>query len=178
MTGQPNDATSPFHLRFPVADIPFYAARYDNPVETVVESEVAPSARAHGYLTQAELVQLARWKSPRITSRCAANESKFIEAVTGVALSTPNEQLRIRVLLLLFGVGWPMASSILHWCHRDPYPILDYRALWSFGFDSLPVYDFPFWQAYTRACRELTAQAGVSMRQLDRALWQYSWENQ
>lgn len=60
----------------------------------------------------------------------------------------------------------------------DLYPILDYRALWSLGIDPPPAYDFPFWRAYTLACRELAAGAGVSMRDLDRALWQYSKENQ
>jgi len=78
---------------------------------------------------------------------------------------------------LLSGVGWPMASVILHWCHADPYPILDFRALWSLGLDPLPPYDFDLWRAYTGHCRGLAA-AGVTMRDLDRALWQYSKEKQ
>jgi hypothetical protein len=71
-----------------------------------------------------------------------------------------------------------MASVILHWGCHEPYPILDYRALWSLGIDSPPAYNFNFWWAYTQQCRGLAAQAGVSMRTLDRALWQYSKENQ
>jgi hypothetical protein len=39
-------------------------------------------------------------------------------------------------------------------------------------------YDFKFWSAYTEACRKLSDETGVSMRTLDRALWQFSKENQ
>lgn len=123
-------------------------------------------------------MQLGRWKSPRIGPRLAADDRDYVAAVTAVALSTPDERLRVDVLRLLSGVAWPMASVILHWCHAAPYPILDFRALWSLGLDPLPAYDFPLWQAYTDHCRGLAAAAGVTMRQLDRALWQYSKEKQ
>ena len=88
-------------------------------------------------------------------------------------------RLRIGVLTLLDGVQMPTASVLLHLAHRDPYPIIDYRALWSLGVDAPPTpYSFAFWEAYTRACRSLARAANVSMRTLDRALWQYSKERQ
>ena len=167
-----------FTLRFPPADIPHWAARYDYPAEAVIAADLAPAARARGNLTRAELITLAEWKSPRIRPRIAANDDAFVEAATRAAFATPDERLRIEVLTLLRGVAWPMASVILHWCHPDRYPVLDYRALWSLGIDPPPRYDFPLWQAYTGCCRELAARAGVSMRVLDRALWQYSKEKQ
>ena len=37
-------------------------------------------------------------------------------------------------------------------------------------------YSFPFWWAYTQACRSLAKDAGVRMRTFDRALWQFSKE--
>lgn len=157
-------------------EVSHWAARYAYDKEPAIERDVAPAARARGYLTHAELAQLGHWKSPRIRPRLAANDPEYVTAVTAVALSTTNERLRIEGLTLLSGVAWPMASTILHWCHADPYPILDFRALWSLGIESPPRYDFPFWQAYTAYCRELARQAGVTMRMLDRALWQYSNE--
>jgi hypothetical protein len=42
----------------------------------------------------------------------------------------------------------------------------------------VPYYDFDLWWCYVCTCREIAAQAGVDMRTLDRALWQYSKENQ
>ena len=98
--------------------------------------------------------------------------------ITSFALAAQCERSRIESLTLLDGVGWPMASVILHVFHADPYPILDYRALWSV---SLPVpapYSFAFWQRYVAFCRDIATTAGVDMRALDRALWQYSKENQ
>ena len=166
-----------FILRLPRADVPYWSARYDAAYDADIAA-LAPAARARGYLTHDELSQLGRWKSPRIGRHLADNDSTYVEAVTATALSTPSEQLRLEVLTLLRGVGWPMASVVLHFCHADRYPILDFRALWSLGVDVPRYYDFPFWWAYTQHCRELAAGAGVSMRELDRALWQYSKEKQ
>ena len=96
-----------------------------------------------------------------------------------MALATSEERLRIGVLTLLEGVELPTASVLLHLAHPDPYPILDVRAIWSLGIDKQPsYYPFEFWMAYTEACRALAREAGVSMRTLDRALWQYSSEMQ
>ena len=45
----------------------------------------------------------------------------------------------------------------------------------SLGVDAKDVtYNFDLWWAYTSFCRKLAQEAGVSMRELDRALWQYS----
>lgn len=86
--------------------------------------------------------------------------------------------MRIEVLTLLCGVGWPMASVILHFGYENQYPILDFRALWSLGVDAPNSYTFQIWEPYTHFTRELADKAGVSMRELDRALSQYSKEKQ
>jgi len=165
-----------FSLRFDKKDIQEWASRYDYPLESHITDVVGPTAKDLGYFTKPAFLELCRWKTPRSQSRVEANSEDFIREVTLTALSTPCEELRIGVLTLLRGVGWPTASVILHFAHREPYPILDFRALWSLGFEELPPYDFPFWWAYTQTCRELAQAAGVSMRILDRALWQYSKE--
>ncbi len=50
--------------------------------------------------------------------------------------------------------------------------------LWSLGHAKPPAYTVDFWLAYTRFMRDLAVASGLSMRELDRALWQYSKENQ
>lgn len=94
------------------------------------------------------------------------------------ALSSGWEELRICVLRFLEGVSWPMASVILLSWHCDPYPVLDYRELWSRGLDVPPAYIFKSWWKYTEFCRRLAKECSLSMRRLDRALWQFSSENQ
>ncbi len=164
--------------RFKLSEIKHWAGEYGDPAADAKAELVSRKARARGCLTRAELVTLAEWKSARIKHHAAANDAAFVRDVTGLALSTSNERLRIESLTLLRGVAWPMGSVILHLCHTDGYPILDFRALWSLG-EALPDrYDFPFWCRYVGTCRDLADRAGVDMRTLDRALWGYSKVNQ
>jgi len=163
--------------RFPASRVERWASRFADLDDSRIE-RIAAAARRRGFLLKAELVAVARWKTPRSRKRVARNPESFVNAVTGAALSTPDERLRIEVLTLLDGVDWPTASVILHFCHVDAYPVLDYRATWSLGVAKRPRYDFPFWREYTRACRRLATRSGCSMRAVDRALWQYAKERQ
>lgn len=168
-----------FTPRFPASDVELWAAGYDTLQDSLIEQRVVPRIRALGYLSKVDFLALARWKSPRSQPRCAQNPEDYIRAVTQVALSTRNERLRIEALMLLEGVGWPTASVLLHFGHAEPYPILDVRALWSLGVRVAPdKYDFDLWWRYTECCRRLAARLNVTMRTLDRALWQYSKERQ
>lgn len=154
------------------------AAAYDYSRDEVLLTELAPAIRERGHFTLAEFLQFCEWKSPRTRPRCAENSAEMVEEVTRIALSTPLEQMRVEVLTVLRGVEWPTASVLLHFAHPEPYPILDYRALWSLGWREPPRYTFPVWRAYTEVCRDLSRAAGVSMRTLDRALWQFSRKHQ
>lgn len=167
-----------FNLRFELQEIQTLSSRYPVANDHTVEINIAPQVQMRGYFTQPEFVTICHWKTPRSQPKVASNSESFIQAVTQTALSTADERLRIEVLTLLNGVSWPTASVLLHFGHHAPYPILDYRALWSLGINVPPIYEFAFWWEYTLICRDLAARADVSMRTLDRALWQYSKENQ
>ena len=117
---------------------------------------------------------VAKWKSARSAPRVLRNSEDYVREVTGFALTARDERARIEALTVLDGVLWPTASVVLHLFHADPYPILDFRALWSVS-EKVPVqYTFPFWLRYVHFCRKLAEHHGVGMRVLDRALWQYS----
>ncbi len=81
-------------------------------------------------------------------------------------------------MTLLTGVGWPTASVILHFYHPDHYPIIDFRALYSLSCEHIKPqdYNFDFWHSYTVYTKKLANETKVSMRILDKALWQYSNE--
>lgn len=133
----------------------------------------------HDYLTEDHFRAIVRWKSPRAQTYAARNDAAFIEAVTHTALTTDNERLRIEVLTLLSGVQWPVASAILHLGYANLYPILDVRALWAAGADAEAVtYNFGLWWAYSLFCRRTAREAGVTMRELDRAMWGYGVASQ
>ncbi len=167
-----------FKLRFPAKEIQHWAERYSIPrEENDIERVIVPKVAQLGYLDKESFLTVCAWKTPRSKSLCKSNSEKFIQEATAVALGPTGEELGISVLTLLRGVSWPTASVILHWFHKEPYPILDFRALWSLSSDVPSAYDFEFWIRYTKYCRELEARSQVSMRVLDRALWQYSKEN-
>jgi hypothetical protein len=167
-----------FKLRFREDAIPRWAARYRDKREESVVSIHAPAARDRGYLLYPEFMAITVWKTPRTRPRSAANSPELVREVTGIALGSRTDELKIRVLQVLDGVAWPTASVILHLCDCDRYPILDFRALWSLHTDVPAQYTFPFWWEYTLFMRSLHARTGHDMRTLDRALWQYSKENQ
>jgi hypothetical protein len=167
-----------FRLRFPQDRIAHWAARSTYPGETRLMEQLAPRIRARGYLTRREFLELCEWKTPRSRPHVARNSPGRIREATTMALATRDERAKIGILRLLDGVGWPTASVILHFCDAEPYPILDYRALWSLGHSRPPAYTTDFWLAYTGFMRDLARASGHSMRDLDRALWQYSKANQ
>jgi hypothetical protein len=166
-----------FRLRFPLSEIPRWSEASGDDDERVLDS-IGARARRRGYLRKRDLLALARWKTPRSRPRVEANSESTVRSVTRRAFAAEDERGRIELLTRLDGVGWPTASVILHFCHADPYPVLDTRALWSLGIARPPAYRFEFWWQYTLACRRTVARAGCTMRALDRAAWQFSRERQ
>lgn len=170
-------------LQFPSSDISIWAERYlkglkssEKELERYIEDVVAVKVKKNGYLDREDFRALCRWKGRgRTEVWCEKNEEEFIKVVTHTALSTSNERFRIVALGALKGVDWPTASVILHFCHEEPYPVLDPNALRALGLysDLLKKYDFDLWEAYVHYCRKLIKEYDVSMRILDRALWRF-----
>lgn len=168
-----------FRLRFPADEIGRWADRYSYADDADAE-RIGQMAGSRGWYTRAELIAVARWKTRgRSQSRCELNTEADVRTATTRTLASDDERERVDALVTLHGVQLPTASVLLHLARPNQYPIIDFRALWSLGLEKAPAfYTFAFWWAYVQACRALAAKAGVSMRRLDRALWQYSKEHQ
>lgn len=168
-----------FKLRFPSSQVHTWAGRYLNTSnDAKLRSRLRPVVRARGYLTRNEFLEICRWKSPRTQPLCADNDEFTVRTVTRAAFSTADESLKIDSLRTMKGVEWPTASTLLHFCDRRPYPILDFRALWSLGYRRAPRYTMEFWLAYLKFTRDLAGRMRIDVGTLDRALWQYSKERQ
>lgn len=165
-------------LRFKLTDIGDIAERYQYPIQETELTKLKPEVLRRGYLTKNDLEKVAYWKAPRSAGHARKNDEEYIREITKFALATGCERARIQSLTVLDGVSWPTGSVILHLFHKDPYPILDFRALWSISADVPPQYTFGCWWDYVEFCREVARSACVDMRTLDRALWQYSKEHQ
>lgn len=143
------------------------------------------------YLTKKDFITIAKWKTARwVTDKSIKNldrnDEKFVEEVTEIAFCPDtSEELRIGILTLLRGVRYPVASALLHWgLDAEEYPIIDFRALWSlWKIMGLETEEHGFyrpclWVKYRKDCIELAKKKGVSLRDLDKALWQYSDDKQ
>lgn len=164
-------------LRFDKKEIENISNRINNSNDKLL-NDLKPKVKEQGFLTKEDLMRVARWKSRRSAWHVNKNQTRFVEEITRFALAAQNERSRIETLTILNGVGWPTASVILHWFHEDEYPILDFRALWSASMEVPKGYGFSFWWSYVEFCRAVVNGNGVDMRTLDRAMWQYSKENQ
>jgi hypothetical protein len=138
-------------LRFHENDVRRIAARYEYFGSDTVLVKLRPKVLARGWLQLRELERLAKWKSPRSAGHIKTNSDSYIKEITRFAFSVSTERATIEALTLLDGVQWPTASVILHFFHRDRYPILDYRALWSVSLEVPQYYCFEFLVAICRA---------------------------
>jgi hypothetical protein len=164
-----------FELQFPVADIEGLAARFGYEDDGGLLA-IGASARTRGYYTRREFIEVCAWKTPRSRPRVEANPTHMVRSRTRHALAAKHESERISPLLELKGVGVPTASTLLYFAFPDDYPILDVRALESLGVKARSQYPVSFWLQYLAACRKLARATGVSLRTLDKALWQHSKE--
>ena len=164
-----------FELQFPIEEIPALAARFPA-MDERPGLALGVAARSRGHYTRSEFISVCGWKTARSRPKVAANSEAAVVDATGRAMRIGDEAARIAALLELEGVGVPTASTLLYFAFPDDYPILDVRALESLGTRPRSVYPISFWLAYLGACRTLSRRAGVSLRTLDKALWQHSKE--
>jgi hypothetical protein len=160
-----------YKLAFPEAEIGEWAARYSYADDKTVAQVIGPAAQRKGYLQKPEFEELCEWKSQRIRSKAKRNPEERIAEVTRLALASSDARIKMGLLRILHGVDWATASVILHFCDRSPYPIIDYRAMWSLGLEKVPHYSYEVWESYTEFVRSIAERTGHTMRTVDRALW-------
>ena len=168
------------NLRFPESEINYWANRYTerqrekNRAREEYLTGLKSDIQARGYLIKDELREVARWKSPRRAALTLENTDDFIKEITEMAFTATDDWTKLLTLTQLQGIGQPTASAILHLYDEGQYPILDIHALWAVGLEWTARASYPFWLEYIQFCRDTANHNGVSMRDLDRALWKFS----
>ena len=133
-----------------------------------------------GLFTRMNVEQIFGWKTKgRGRSRLLKNTDDEIADALRLVVDARTDRAAIAVLLGLSGVGVPVASAIVTAIYPDRFTIIDFRALEALGISrslatSITV---EFYLKYLKYCRELAKTNRVSLRELDRALWQWSKEN-
>jgi hypothetical protein len=169
-------AVARFALQFPAEDVPELAERFSYPKDDGDCLAAGAAATARGHYTRDELILVCAWKTERSKSKVASNSETDVQFATTRALRSSDEAKRIDALTELVGVGVPTASALLYFAFPNDYPILDVRALESLGQRSRTIYPTSYWTDYVLACRRMAGELGVSIRTLDKALWQWSKE--
>ncbi len=100
------------------------------------------------------------------------SEAEICEALQ-IAVNAAQPRSAIAVLTGLYGVHTPVASAIATVIHPDRYTIIDFRALHALGQSSVDN-SIPFYLAYLDYCISLASRWDLPLRNLDRALWQWS----
>lgn len=168
-------AHAEFRLQFDPSELESLADRFSYRDDSQAAAAGA-SAAARGHYSIEDFLTVCNWKTDRSKGLVQSNDEATVRAQTASAIKTADERERMAELLRLKGVGVPTASALLHFAFPDEYPILDERALESLGLPSRSSYSIAFWLRYVEACRALSLANGVSIRTLDKALWQASKE--
>ena len=130
------------------------------------------------YFDKEHFVKLGRWKTPRQEENYRSNDEDLIKEATRLAHEVSNERLKLHILKMLTGVGVPVASTFLHFLHPDEFPIFDVHvrsSLKKAGKWERSVGDASdnAWLEYVDIMRGLSRRLGLSLRELDKALWAY-----
>jgi hypothetical protein len=163
-----------FQLQFSPTQIGKLARGYGYEDDT--EPLAAGRRIVAGECTRTNLEIIFRWKTGgRGISRLGRNSDFEIEDALRLAAVAETDRSAAAVLCGLFGVNVPVASAVLTAMDQQRFTIIDFRAL-----ESLGVTDYgatvDFYLQYLEHCRSLANQHGVGLRELDRALWQWSKE--
>jgi thermostable 8-oxoguanine DNA glycosylase len=81
-------------------------------------------------LSVEDIYEIAKEKSPRRASFIKQNNPDTVRHVMKFLDATESDDVRIRLLISLDGVGIPTASAILAWTRPEQYGVIDVRA-WS-----------------------------------------------
>jgi hypothetical protein len=165
-----------FVLQFPAEQVPELADRFSYAKDDRGCLAAGAAAVARGHYTRDELILICMWKTERSKGKVASNSETDVQFATARAMRSRDEARRLESLTDLAGVGVPTASALLYFAFPADYPILDVRALESLGQRARTAYPTSFWTDYVLACRRMAGELKVSIRILDKALWQWSKE--
>ena len=139
-----------------------------------------------GTLSDYDFYAIVIWKSNRAKTKVKRGLSEAGTTVSSLmreVYEAKRQEDKVDVLLIIWGIGLAMASAILTVCYPEKFTVLDYRAWQTLRHNS--VADLPErypqssadYLEYCSACRQFAERMGLSLRNLDRALWAKSWED-
>lgn len=144
--------------------------------------------RAPFYLKMDEFDEILHWKLRRQYNRqyhnIKRNTEDFIREVTQAAFSIESTDveseiaLTLKTLIKLHGVEVPVASAIMTLCYPEKYCVIDFRG-WRqvFGKEKkYASYSPKEYIKYWSIIKQKADEFGLTLQQVDMAIWQYDIE--
>jgi len=161
-----------FKLLFDPSQISQLADRYN--FRDDAEALIAGAQIRDGKCTRTNLLTIFEWKTKgRGRSRLGKNTDVEIADALALAMAAKTDRAAVAVLRGLDGIEIPVASAVLTAIDPERYTIVDFRALEALNISEANI-TIDFYLAYLDECRRLARINKVSLRTLDRALWQWS----
>lgn len=169
-------------MRITKENILKYAQKYDKDYKQKskkTEDKMKSLLKNQRYLTRKNLITIGDWKTPRARRHYSnrQNRNHRVKKISQFSFSTRNEKARIESLDSLLGVGYPMASTILHFAFPHKYSIMDSRVIRSLGLKQPSTYKFDFWKGYCKKIQAISKKYSLLIRTVDKALWKYDQLN-
>ena len=154
-----------------------YHGSYDETEERAIRDWLSRQKEPRT-LNKEYFVRLGRWKTKRQTSNYKANDEHKIMEVTTSVYQASDEIIKLNILKNLKGVDVAVAATILHYLQPDVFPIFDYHVrkslikagCWTRGENDA---SNKAWLEYLVIMRGMSKSLGVTLRELDKALFAY-----
>ena len=122
-------------------------------------------------------IQLINWKSPRLKGIIRfADYENYYRPVIEKCLIEIDLRSKLRLLVSLYGIYIPSATTILHFIYPDVFPIIDFRTtetLNHYGLlKSTRITENNFWDFFN-VIHKIKTDTNFSLRKIDRALFSY-----
>lgn len=129
-----------------------------------------------GCTTEQTFIRLISWKSPRI--RPIFEKRGYGEYRLGIRKClAADDNEKMAILDALYGIGAPVASTILHFAYPDRFPIIDFRtaeALYGLGYIESPKVSAKGYAAFRDVILNIQKRhPQCTLRQIDMALFAY-----
>ncbi len=138
--------------------------------------KVRTDMEKYGCITEQTFIRLINWKSPRIRPIFEKRGYKEYKQVIKKCLAAEDHE-KMAILDDAYGIGAPVASTILHFTYPDRFPIIDFRTaetLFHFGYIGSPKVSAKGYMAFRDAILQIQKQyPRYSLRQIDMALFAY-----
>ena len=167
----------------------FWKNKYDKEEDLYIkgdEEELMERFQEYNFITRSDLTRIVKWKfqgrllgrQKRILKLLENVEDSFIEDVSRLAFRYGDDEIRLKLLSIIKGVGNAVSSVILTFYDPQNYGVLDIHA-WRGLFGKEPRDIFSNHRQavkFFNRLREISSETGLSCRDIEKAIFKKDYD--